>query len=220
MTWSAADAQKAPDSEGPDISGVWWANIYSPKIAAIGRRTAVHACRKAATEKYGGPRTDRWRTPRARFARPESPALLDRYPFELIRRASGSLVYLRNEPRHSAVDMTSAPESVKVWRFPYYDGHPAGWEGDTGDSTAGFRKTCIDATGAPHSDEMHVTERLRKINGGRQLEDVATIQDPKNYTKPWSARFVYDFHPELRLEAYVCGEAHRDLSKVKGVRGF
>ena len=48
----------------------------------------------------------------------------------------------------------------------------------------------------------------------------ATVQDPKNYTEPWSARFVYDFHPELRLEAYVCGEAHRDLSKVKGVRGF
>ena len=30
------DAQKAPDSEGPDISGVWWANSYSPKIAPVG----------------------------------------------------------------------------------------------------------------------------------------------------------------------------------------
>src|ERR1700688_3871176 len=36
MAGTAAHAQKAPDSEGPDISGVWWANIYSPKIALIG----------------------------------------------------------------------------------------------------------------------------------------------------------------------------------------
>ena len=78
----------------------------------------------------------------------------------------------------------------------------------------------LPGTAAPHSDEMHVTERLQKINSGKQLEDVVTIEDSKNYTRPWSARFVYDTHPEVRLEAYVCGETHRNLSKVRGVRGF
>ena len=153
------------------------------------------------------------------------PRLLESpYPFEVIQtRGQVTMVYEMNHAIR-LVDMTKPLESDETLSIlPYYDGHSAGhWEGDTlVIQTAGFNeKTFIDATGAPHSDEMHVTERLRRINGGKQLEDIATVQDPKNYTKPWSARFVYDFHPELRLEAYVCGESHRDLSKVKGVRGF
>lgn len=228
MASPAAHAQKASDSEGPDISGVWWANIYSPKIAIVGGgELPFTPVGKAAYEKNmaglkNGSVEDTART----LCTPDGvPRLLESpYPFELIQtRGQVTFVYEMNHAIR-LVDMTKPLESDETLSIlPYYDGHSAGhWEGDTlVIQTAGFNeKTFIDATGAPHSDEMHVTERLRKINGGKQLEDIATIQDPKNYTKPWSARFVYDFHPELRLEAYVCGETHRDLSKVKGVRGF
>jgi hypothetical protein len=122
------------------------------------------------------------------------------------------------------VDLRKPLESdEKLAVLPYYNGHSAGhWEGDTlVVQTAGFNEaTFIDATGAPHSDEMHVTERLRKLNGGKQLEDIVTVEDAKDYTRPWSARFVYDYHPEIRLQDYVCGEPHRDLSTVTGVRGL
>jgi hypothetical protein len=228
LAWSAAHAQKAPDSEGPDISGVWWASSYSPKIAFVGGgELPFTPAGKAAYEKNmaglkNGSLEDTART----LCTPDGiTRLLETpYPFELIQtRGQVTFVYEMNHAIR-LVDMAKPLESDETLSIlPYYDGHSAGhWEGDTlVIQTAGFNeKTFIDATGAPHSDEMHVTERLRKINGGKQLEDVVTVQDPKNYTKPWSARFVYDFHPELRLEAYVCGEAHRDLSKVKGVRGF
>ncbi len=64
---------------------------------------------------------------------------------------------------------------------------------------------------------MTTVERIRKINGGKQLEDVVTVTDPVLLTRPFSARFVYDPHPELRLEDYVCGEPHRDISRVPGI---
>jgi hypothetical protein len=62
---------------------------------------------------------------------------------------------------------------------------------------------------------MTTIERVRKV--GRQLENVVTVTDPDLLTRPITARFVYDLHPEVRLEDYVCGEPHRDISKVPGV---
>ena len=84
--------------------------------------------------------------------------------------------------------------------------------------SAGFNeKTFLDATGAPHTDEMRTVERIRKISP-TQLEDVITIHDPEYYTRDWQARFVYTLRNDVRIEDYVCGEQHRDLSSVAGVR--
>ena len=52
----------------------------------------------------------------------------------------------------------------------------------------------------------------------RELEDVITIHDPQYYTKDFQARFVYKLRNDVRLEDYVCGEPHRDISGVAGVR--
>jgi hypothetical protein len=38
------------------------------------------------------------------------------------------------------------------------------------------------------------------------------------YTRDWQARFVYTLRNDVWLEDYVCGEPHRDLSSVAGVR--
>jgi hypothetical protein len=84
--------------------------------------------------------------------------------------------------------------------------------------TAGLKdKSFLDATGAPQSFEMTTVERYRTINGGTQLENVVTITDPLYLTEPVTARYVYDAHPDVRLDTYVCGEPHRDISHVPGV---
>jgi hypothetical protein len=223
-----AQAQKAPDAEGQDISGVWWANSYSAAIEPTdGSALPFTAEGRAAYEKNmsglkNGSIEDTART----LCTPDGvPRLLETpYPFQIVQtRGQVTIIYEMNHAIR-LVDMTkplASDETLSI--LPYYDGHSAGrWDGDTlVIQTAGFNaKTFIDATGAPHSEDMQVTERLRILDGGKQLEDVVTIEDPANYTRPFSARFVYDHHPELRLQDYVCGEAHRDLSTVKGVRGF
>ena len=64
---------------------------------------------------------------------------------------------------------------------------------------------------------MRAVERIRKISP-IQLEDVITIHDPKYYARDWQARFVYTLRNDIRIEDYNCGEPHRDLSSVAGVR--
>jgi hypothetical protein len=50
------------------------------------------------------------------------------------------------------------------------------------------------------------------------VSDVITIHDPEYYSQDWQARFVYTLRNDVRLEDYVCGEPHRDISGVAGVR--
>jgi hypothetical protein len=112
------------------------------------------------------------------------------------------------------------PPEDELETFPFYSGHSAGhFEGDTlVIETAGFNEqTFLDNSGAPHTDQLRTVERIRKINGGKELEDVVTIHDPSVFTKDWNARFVYEARPDVRIMDYVCGEKHRDLSPVKGV---
>ena len=112
------------------------------------------------------------------------------------------------------------PSERELVAHPAYNGHSIGrYEGDTlVVETAGFNgKTFADATGAPQSDAMTTVERIRKI-GPTQLEIVITVHDPEYYTRDWQARFVYNLRSDLRIEDYVCGEQHRDISSVQGVR--
>src|SRR5205807_7927598 len=112
------------------------------------------------------------------------------------------------------------PGTRELSTFPSYNGYSIGrYRGDTlVVETAGFNgKTFADATGAPQTDEMTTVEHIRKINP-TQLEIVITVHDPQYYTRDWQARFVYDLRNDLRIEDYLCGEQHRDISSVAGVR--
>jgi len=112
------------------------------------------------------------------------------------------------------------PKYEELAPLPYYNGHSFGhYENDTlVVQTAGFNeKTYLDATGAPHTDELVTTERIRRISP-TQLEIVTTVHDPEYYSRDWQVRFVYNLRDDVRLEDYVCGEPHRDLSAVAGVR--
>src|SRR3569623_1354195 len=70
---------------------------------------------------------------------------------------------------------------------PSYNGDSIGhWEGDTlVVDTVGLRgDTVFDVSGAPHSDAMHVVERIRRVSKD-SIEDRIVIEDPKALTKPW-----------------------------------
>jgi hypothetical protein len=96
-------------------------------------------------------------------------------------------------------------------------GHSVGhWDGDTlVIDTVALRPNWLDITGAPASEQMHVIERLRKIDGGRRLENVFTIDDPKMYTRRWTARREYLWYPGERVEEYVCEESERTEPGVR-----
>ena len=222
---SGAPAFAGAAPAGQDISGVWWATTYSPKIPLVGGGDLPYTpAGKAAYAKNiaalkSGELVDQAR----RFCVPDGvPRILATpYPFEIIHTpGQTTLIYEMNHAiRVVAMDKPLAKDEELV-PYPYYNGHSVGrWEGDTLIiDTAGFNdKTFLDATGAPHSDAMHTSERIRKIGAG-QIEDIVTVHDPEMFTRDWSARFVYQQRNDIRLQDYVCGEKHRDISSVKGVQ--
>ena len=213
-------------AETPDISGTWWATEYRAKIQLVGGGDLpLTSAGKEAYEKNIAGLKDGSITDAARkYCVPDGlpRVLATPYPFEIIQAPPGqtTIIYeLNHQVRVVAMDKPM-PDQKELTTFPFYNGHSVGhFEGDTlVIETAGFNeKTFIDAIGAPHTDEMRTTERIRRISP-KQLEDVITIHDPAYYSTDWQARFVYNLRDDVRLEDYVCGEPHRDLSSVAGVR--
>jgi hypothetical protein len=213
-------------AETPDISGTYWASEYHAKIQLVGGGDLpLTAAGKAAYEKNMAGLKEGSITDTARkFCVPDGlpRVLATPYPFEIIQAPPGQVTIiheLNHQVRVIAMDKPM-PTVRELTTFPFYNGHSIGhFEGDTlVIHTAGFNeKTLIDATGAPHTDEMSTLERVRRISP-TQLEDVITIHDPQYYSRDWQARFVYNLRSDVRLEDYVCGEPHRDLASVAGVR--
>jgi hypothetical protein len=226
--FAQADAATVDTPNWPDISGIYWTNSYSPKIQPIGGgdppyKPAAMAIYRKNTEAV---KTFSLDDKARKVCTPDGiPRILESpYPFEIVETPNRGEVHILYELNHVVrpVTMTKPlPPEEELETFPFYSGHSVGhWDGETLIiETAGFNEmTFLDNSGAPHTDQLKTLERIRKINGGKELEDVVAIHDPGVFTKDWSARFVYQARPDLRIMDYSCGEKHRDLSSVKGVQ--
>ena len=99
---------------------------------------------------------------------------------------------------------------------PDWMGHSIGhWEGDTlVVDTVGFNdETWLDNVGHPHTEMLHVVERLRRPDLGH-LEIEYTIVDPGAYSKPWVIKRVADLDTKDEIGEYVCIE--RDAPHMVG----
>jgi hypothetical protein len=92
---------------------------------------------------------------------------------------------------------------------PWWYGYSIGkWEGDTlVVETNGFRDDgWLDVNGTPLTDAATLTERFRRVNYG-SLEIEVTVDDPKAYTRPWTAATIRQrLLPDDELIEFVCGE--------------
>jgi hypothetical protein len=209
----------------PDLSGIYWATQYNAKIQLVGGgELPFTAAGKAAYDKnVAGLKAGTVIDAARRYCVPDGlpRVLATPYPFEIVQGPPGqiTIIYeLNHQIRAIKMDQPMASEKELI-SFPFYNGHSVGrFEGDTlVVASAGFNdKTFVDATGAPHTDEMRTVERIRKISPN-QLEIVITIHDPQYYVRDWQARFVYSQRNDVRIEDYVCGEEHRDISSVRGI---
>ena len=214
----------AAHAEG-DISGVWWATSYSPRILVLGggdpplnaEGKAQYAKNQAGLK--DGTIIDK---PRKVCIPDGVPRVLETpYPFEIFQVPKGQVTMIHELNHQLRVIALDKPlrKYEELALFENYNGYSVGhWEGDTLIvQSNGFNDdSFLDSTGLPHSDEMVTTERIRKIGG--QIEDVITIHDPRMYDRDWQARFVYNQRNDIRIQDYSCNDPmHRDISQVKGV---
>ena len=68
--------------------------------------------------------------------------------------------------------------------------------------------------GRPQTEALHVTERFLRRNVG-SMEIGITIDDPKAYTKPWTAKINLKLVPDTELIETVC-ENSRNTEHMVG----
>jgi hypothetical protein len=116
-------------------------------------------------------------------------------PFEILQSKGRVLMLFEtgNAIRQIWTDGRGHPDDLD----PSWMGHSIGhWDGATlvVDTVGLTDKSWLDTAGHPHSDALHVTERIRRVDHDT-LENTLTFEDPKTYTRPWSSTIVYKLRP-------------------------
>ncbi len=209
---------RMPDSV-PNISGVWQTRGYERKIKPVDADdppwqpwNQEQFAKRAAAEEAGRPLYD----PTAACRPSGTPRIIAApYPVEIVQTPDKTVFLYEVQHLYRVIHMNAQhPRRVQ----PSFLGHAVGhWEGDTlvVDTVGLVKETQIDEAGTLHSDALHVVERIRKVND--TLEILFTIEDPKAFTTPWTARRVWQWRPDIRFPEYICEENNRNAPDANGV---
>src|SRR5262245_47787452 len=87
----------------------------------------------------------------------------------------------------------NVPHSPNV-KLSWYGESVGHYEGDTLviDTVGLSAKSFVDNYRTPHSEQLHVVERYRMIDGGRKLEVKIHVEDAAAFTTPWDAIQRFD----------------------------
>jgi hypothetical protein len=233
----AAQPATAPVQTLPDWSGIWnphELNIFDPTAPrqAQNKKNSSAAdmrefppynveweerYKKLLADNLAGKPTD----PTAGCVPGGMPRIMTTpYPFEIVTQPNRVLILheVSSQVRRIWTDGRPHPADLD----PTYMGHSIGhWEGDTlVVDTVGMRgDTVFDVTAAPHSDKIHVTERIRRLSPTK-LEDQFVVEDPVAFTRPWRVVRTYDLKPDWQITEYVCEENNRNPINADGTTGF
>jgi hypothetical protein len=219
-------AKTAATKTLPDWSGIWEnvSGIHFTAPLADGKPLPLnppplnpdYKARYAAvvaSARAGKPMND----PTANCVWPGTPrVIVSPYPSEfLFTKGRVTIVYeYMSQVRRIRTDGSGHPADLD----PSYNGDSIGhWEGKTlVVDTVGLRgDTMYENTGLPHSDALHMVERLH-LAGPDELVDEMTFDDSKAMTRPWTAVWRYRRHRDWQFLDYVCEENNRNPN-VNGV---
>jgi hypothetical protein len=202
-----------------DLSGVWGfsgvANTFrnAPPLTEWGkqRQATTISDKNAAGESLHNKDTYKGSGAQVNCDPPGWPRLhLDNYGFEFIMMPDRVLQFfeITHTWRTIWTDGRKLPAEPPEPRWMGWNvGH---WEGDTFvvESTGFDDRSWLGESqqdgGWPHSDEMKVVERWRRLDYGT-LETQITVIDPKTYTQPWvTAAAKTVLVPGAELGEYFC----------------
>ena len=252
-------AQTTPQSETPDLSGIWegvGGIIRNSETSICGIQGVCAALTGVAREPNPNTAEDpemlpwaeehfkaihegvsltgnppQQRNPSWSGCMPEGPTeIMRRRGFE-IRQFSDMVLILYDQDhgvRRIYMDGRGHPANLaSTWM-----GHSIGrYDGDTlVIDTVGIKdKVWVDILGHPHTDALHITERIRRA-GLERLEIEITIDDPETYKKPWKMNLVKGLQPPgpviwdeseceemLQMGTHFSGETQSEASQEQPV---
>jgi hypothetical protein len=207
----SAPAPRMPDGK-PDLSGLWRDD-----------QSGSAAAEKAIDAISPQPWADALSKKRKEELYKDSPGILCQ-PFgpragatpRKVIQTPGLIVFLDDDLTYRQIflDGRPLPKDPNPDWMGYSVGH---WDGDTlVIESAGFNdRTWLDESGHPHTEALHVTERLRRPDFGH-MEMVKTMEDPKALTKPLVIPLKMELDADTEMIEYVCTENERDRQHLVG----
>jgi len=212
-------AAAAPKTSGgkPDLSGIWEAEdqTYFFDLAAGLKPEDLAPTPWAQALQQQREENDHVDDPLARCLPPGVPRVNTNglFPFKIVQ--TPSLVVILYEQLGLFRQIFMDGRKLASDLNPAWLGYSTGrWDGDTlVVETSGFNdKTWLDTRkGRPATEALHVQERFRRTSFGN-MEVVATIDDPKAFTRPWTTS-IQKMHLLLDTEIleFSCDENEKDL---------
>lgn len=220
----------------PDFSGLWQPNAGQPgeverllgvaPLGADGDEPSTFGRYFWSVLADAKPNED-WMTPAAHAAMnrsapgsaclPTGPPFVEILPVpkRFVQTSTLLVVLYENSvlPRQIHLDGRPLPADPQ----PSWMGYSVGkWDGDTlVIETTGFNdKAPLDALGHPRSEQMKLTERVRRVDYGHIVTEV-TIEDPRMYRKPIQYRYTQILVPSDDLLEAVCEENEKDVPHLR-----
>jgi hypothetical protein len=131
---------------------------------------------------------------------------LQPYPIEIVQTPARIVMLFEYGQLFREIYLDGRPHPKDEDLRPMSMGHSVGhWEGDTlvVDAIGFTDKTWLDREGHPHSDQLHLVERFRRIDHDT-LQDDLTFTDPKAYIQPWKGQKIFKLRPTWSLEEWAC----------------
>ena len=205
-------AQAAPST--PDLSGIW-IRQRDPGHASInldfGKSVSpmtpwAEAKFKAANAVYRGSNPDDvLKDPIFSCYPPGMPRIyLLNFPVQIVQTADQVIMLFEFDHFVRRIYTDGRPHDKEVG--PLWMGDSIGkWEGDTlvADTVSFNDKTTLDREGYPHSDQLHLVERIRRVDHDSLKVDL-TVDDPKAYTKPWEAKLDFRLRTDWKIMEHIC----------------
>jgi hypothetical protein len=197
----------------PDLSGLWRpeANPYGFDLIRDVKDEGIF--RPEAEAVFLGHIADFRRDSPVTHCLPGGPLEIFAFGGNLLYRiiqspAMVALLYEDLRYRQIFMDGRELPKDPNPTWMGYSIGH---WEGDTlVVESAGFNdRTWLDMIGHPHSEDLRVTERLKRVDFGHMQFQI-TFDDPKTLTKPLSISLAVNYAPDTDTIENVCSENERD----------
>ncbi len=213
-------AQSAASGQVPDLSGVWFNDhprpmtsnerywiykftIEEPPMTAWG--LAQYNATKSSFGTRSYPLAETNDPLYHTCAPPGFPRIyLHPFPMQIVQTPSEVIFLFEYDSiRHQIFTDGRAHDTTLG---PLWMGDSIGhWEGDTlvADTVNFNDKTWLDRIGHPHSADLHVVERIRRVDHDHLVDDI-TIEDPKAYTRPWTTQIEFLLKPKWTLEEQFC----------------
>jgi hypothetical protein len=198
----------------PDLSGVWNAASGLYEYAAFNKEeppmTPWGQEQYAKAKPSQGPHGVKLTETNDRVYKCAPPGLpyiyIQLFPMQIIQTPKEVIEIFEYDHtvRYIFTDGRKHPDDLT----PTYNGHSIGhWEGDTlvVDTIGLNGKNWLDRVGHPESDQMHIVERIRRVDE-KTLQINFIFDDPKSYLKPWTAQVGFTLHPDWDILEHVCEE--------------